>query len=86
MRFEIGLDSHATAWDLKKLIGEEVVKRSFDGGKTYDYAPEPDAPEGSPNVKPVHPATLRIFRMADTTDIKDQRNGETLKELQFKAN
>jgi hypothetical protein len=31
-RIEIGLDSHATVWDLKKRIGEEVVKTSVDGG------------------------------------------------------
>ena len=86
MRFEVGLDSHATAWDLKKLIGEEVVKRSLDGGKTYDYAPAPDAPEGSPNVKPEHPATLSFFKLVDTKDVPDQRNGDTLKELQFKHN
>lgn len=60
-RIEIGIDSNATVWDLKKLIGEEAVKRSLDGGKTYDYYPEPEAPEGTPPVKPVHPATIRLF-------------------------
>ena len=65
-RIEVGIDSNATVWDLKKLIGEEAVKRSLDGGKTYDYYPEPDAPEGSLPVKPVHPATIRLFQMANS--------------------
>ena len=85
-RIEIGIDSNATVWDLKKLIGEEVVKRSLDGGKTYDYYPEPEAPEGSPAVKPIHPATIRLFQMATTQDLRDTSNGCTLKEMKFKSN
>ena len=38
-RFEISIDSHATMWELKKRIGEEVTKRSIDEGKTYGYHP-----------------------------------------------
>lgn len=45
-RLEVGIDSHATVWDLKKLIGEEVMKSETD-------ATLPSAP--------VHPASIRIF-------------------------
>jgi hypothetical protein len=39
-RFEISISSHTTVWELKKRIGQEVVKRSIDGGKTYGHHPK----------------------------------------------
>jgi hypothetical protein len=41
-----------TVWELRVLIGKELVKKSTDEGKTWAI------PEG---VKPLHPATLRIY-------------------------
>jgi len=82
-RIEIGLDSRATIWDLKKRIGEEVVKTSVDGGKTWGYHAKPGGGEPS---KPVHPATIRLFQMATASDLRDATHGSTLSELKFKPN
>ena len=82
-RIEIGLDSHATIWDLKKRIGEEVVKTSIDGGETWDFHPLPSLDVCS---MPVHPASIRLFQMTTSSDLKDAANGTTLSELKFKPN
>lgn len=82
----MGIDSHATLWDLRKQIGEEAVKRSMDGGKTYDFHPAPGSPEGAEPQKPVHPATIRIVLSRSAKDLPDRSNGCTLRELDFKSN
>jgi hypothetical protein len=41
---------------------------------------------GSEVPKPIHPALIRVFQMANTTDLKDVVNGSTLQELKFKHN
>jgi len=51
-RIVLGLDSHTTLWELKKRLGEELVKVSKDDGKTWEIPP---------SLKPVHPATIRIY-------------------------
>lgn len=82
-RIQISMDSHATVWDLKKKIGEEVVKTSKDDGKTWGFYPK--AGETEPR-KPIHPATIRVFQMATTSDLKDATHGSTLAEVKFKPN
>jgi len=34
----------------------------------------------------VNPASIRLFQMSNSSDIKDPKNGETLKELKLKSN
>ena len=79
----MSISSHATIWDLKKKIGEEVVKRTLDDGKTYGYHPREG--ETEPTM-PVHPASIRLFQMQTSQDLKDINNGTTLSELKFKNN
>lgn len=57
-RFEISIDSHATMWELKKRIGEEVAKRTIDDGKTYGNHPYEGKTEP---LRPTHPAAIRVF-------------------------
>lgn len=83
LRIELGIDSHATVWDLKKLIGEEAAKWSADGGKTFGLQPRPGETKA---VKPLHPSTIRLFQMSTSSDLKDSTNGTTLSELKFKSN
>ena len=40
-------------------------------------------PDGKP-TPPIHPAAIRLFQLSTTSDIKDPKNGITLKELKFK--
>jgi hypothetical protein len=47
-RLVMGIDSHATLWDLRKQIGEEAVKRINDKGE-WVFAPVPGSPEGAEN-------------------------------------
>jgi hypothetical protein len=54
-RLELGIDSHATLWDLKKLIGEQIIKPGK-GENTADTRLEATFPSA-----PVHPATIRVF-------------------------
>ena len=54
-RLELGIDSHATLWDLKKLIGELIIKPGK-GENTADTRLENAFPSS-----PVHPATIRVF-------------------------
>ena len=82
-RFEISISSHTTVWELKKRIGQEVVKRSIDGGKTYGHHPKEGETEP---CTPTHPAAIRLFQMANSSDLKDATNGTTLSDLKFKAN
>lgn len=67
---------------MKKRIGVELASTTLDGGKTYALHPGPD---GRP-TPPVHPAAIKLFQMSATADVKDPKNGVTLKELKFKAN
>jgi len=80
-RIEISIGDQATLWDLKKRIGIELAKTTLDGGKTYELHPGAD---GKP-TPPIHPAAIRLFQMASTSDVKDPKNGVTLKELKFKS-
>lgn len=80
-RIEISIGDQATLWDLKKRIGVELASTTLDGGKTYALHPGPD---GRP-APPVHPAAIRLFQMSSTSDVKDLKNGLTLKELKFKS-
>jgi len=59
------------------------VKTSVDGGKTWDHHPKPGTTEP---CKPIHPATIRLFQMATTSDLRDATHGTTLGELRFKPN
>ena len=70
-RLEVSIDSHATVWDLKKLIGEVVMKSETDPNL---------------NMIPVHPASIRLFQMTTSQDLNDPRNGTTLSEMKFKPN
>ena len=81
-RIEISISDQATLWDLKKRIGVELASRTLDDGKTYALHPGPD---GRP-TPPVHPAAIRLFQLSNTSDVKDPKNGMTLKELKFKYN
>lgn len=77
------MDSNATMWDLKKRIGEEIMKTSRDDGKTWEIYPKEGETEP---LKPFHPASIRIFQMSSTKDVKDLEHGTTLSELNFKNN
>ena len=57
------------------------MKTSIDGGNTYGCHP---SPEGHAFL-PAHPASLRIFQLSNTSDIKDNKNGVTLAELKLKS-
>lgn len=59
------------------------MKTSVDGGKTWDHHPKPGTTEP---CKPIHPATIRLFQMATTSDLRDATHGTTLGELRFKPN
>ena len=82
-RIEIGMDSNATVWDLKRRIGEEVAKTSSDGGKTWSLHSTDGAVASRP---PVHPATIRLFQLTTSSDLRDPSHGSTLSELKFKPN
>jgi hypothetical protein len=78
-RHEISIDGNATVWELKKLIGQTVIKQDSSKASTTD----------SKNLKPefpCHPALVRLFRMSNSEDLKDPMNGNTLTELKFKPN
>ena len=77
-RLEISIDSNATVWELKKLIGETVIKQDPTKASTTDSTPKP--------MHPVHPALVRVFRMSSSEDLKDPMNGNTLTDLKFKPN
>ena len=77
-RFEVSITNSCTLWDLKKLVGLEIRKTTKDGGATYALHPDPETGKIPP---PIHPATIRVFQMSTTKDIKDARNGDTLKEI-----
>lgn len=82
-RFEIAMDSNATVWELKRRIGEEVMKTSRDEGKTWAIHPKEGETEP---LKPFHPAYIRLFQMQGAKDIQDLNHGSTLSELNFKNN
>lgn len=79
-RFDVAVASSETLWELKRIIGREIVKTSLDGGKTWGLHPIPGTDKLPP---PIHPATIRVYQMASTKDVKDARNGDTLKEISF---
>jgi hypothetical protein len=58
---------------LRKIIGERVSKILADDGSYVQDVPS-------------HPASIRIYRFAGSTDIKEIDNGKTLAELKFKPN
>ena len=76
-KIDIPLDSHTTLWELRQLLGQELVKKSTDEGKTWSI------PEGT---KPVHPATFRLYSLTFTKDLGDGDNGQTLQDLKVKPN
>lgn len=77
-RHEIAIDSNATVWELKKLIGLTVIKTDA-GAATADS-------KAQKAVHPTHPAQVRLFRMSKSEDLKDPMNGNTLSDLGFKPN
>ena len=77
-RFEVSINNSCTLWDLKKMIGKEIRKTTLDGGATYALHPDPET--GKLPI-PIHPATIRVFQMSTSKDIKDTRNGDTLKDI-----
>lgn len=79
-RLEIGIDSNATLWDLKKLIGERIIAPEK-GANTAETRYEAQFPSA-----PVHPATIRVLQMSCQQDLQDPRNGAVLSELKFKPN
>jgi len=78
-RHEISIDGNATVWELKKLIGQTVIKQDLTKASTTDTtAQKPEFP--------VHPALVRLFRLSNSEDLKDPMNGNTLSDLKFKQN
>jgi hypothetical protein len=52
------ISNNATLWDLKKLIGLEIIKTSKDNGVTFDVYPLGDS---NALPKPIHPSAIRLF-------------------------
>lgn len=62
-----------TLWDFRKFLGVHL-SRVYNSDGTYVQE------------TPCHPASIRIYRYAGCTDLKEADNGKTLAELRFKGN
>jgi hypothetical protein len=82
-RFDLAASNSMTLWELKKLVAKECLKTTKDGGATYRIYPDSETGLPPPSI---HPGSISLYILSGSRDIKDSRNGDTLKEITIGKN